>query len=351
MTQETHVHFTHIGRIAQHAGAIAPAGRLQALSRRSLLLVALALPLAAPAQAQEFPIKGKPIRVIVAFPPGAGPDAMARTMLPKMSELLGVPVIIESKPGAGTVIAAQEVIKSAPDGHTIFFSASSTMAQAPHTLNAATYDPLTAFTPLSMGARGPLVILVSSSIGVNNIKELIAYGQKNKLNYGSFGVGTSSHIFGQVFAKNTGLAMEHIPYKGGAEIAGDLIAGRLEMAFDAAPAAIQTAKTGKAKIIAVAAPTRNKFLPDVPTVLEQGVKDLDITSFVAWFGPAGMKPEVVAKLNAVLAQAIAQPSVQTHFNEAAYTAESSTPAELAADVKNAYASWGSLVKAAGIQKQ
>jgi tripartite-type tricarboxylate transporter receptor subunit TctC len=145
--------------------------------------------------------------------------------------------------------------------------------------------------------------------------------------------------------------MEHIPYKGGAEIAGDLIAGRLEMAFDAAPAAIQTAKTGKAKIIAVAAPTRNKFLPDVPTVLEQGVKDLDITSFVAWFGPAGMKPEVVAKLNAVLAQAIAQPSVQTHFNEAAYTAESSTPAELAADVKNAYASWGSLVKAAGIQKQ
>ncbi len=313
--------------------------------------VALAVLLGSAAQAQQFPIPGKPVRVIVAFPPGAGPDAMARTMLPKMSEVLGVPVVVESKPGGGTVIAAQEVMKSAPDGHTIFFSASSTMAQAPHTLNAATYDPMTAFTPLSMGARGPLVILVSSSIGVNNIKELIAYGQKNKLNYGSFGVGTSAHIFGQVFAKNTGLAIEHIPYKGGAEIAGDLIAGRLEMAFDAAPAAIQTAKTGKAKIIAVAAPTRSKFLPDVPTVLEQGVKDIDITSFVAWFGPAGMKPEVVAKLNAAIAQAIAQPSVQTHFNDGAYVAESSTPAELAADVKGAYAAWGNLVKAAGIQKQ
>ena len=326
---------------------------LQRLRRTALrgAAVALAVLLGTGAQAQEFPIKGRPIRVIVAFPPGAGPDAMARTMLPKLSEVLGVPVIIESKPGAGTVIAAQEVMKAAPDGHTLFFSASSTMAQAPHTLMAATYDPMTAFTPLSMGARGPLVILVSNSIGVSNIKELIAYGQKNKLNYGSFGVGTSAHIFGQVFAKNTGLAMEHIPYKGGAEIAGDLIAGRLEMAFDAAPAAIQTAKSGKAKIIAVAAPTRNKFLPDVPTVLEQGVKDLDITSFVAWFGPAGMKPDVVAKLNAALAQAIAQPSVQAHFNDAAYTAEGSTPAELAAEVKSAYAAWGNLVKAAGIQKQ
>ena len=323
----------------------------RAMLGQGLLAAGLALALGTAAHAQEFPIKGKPIRVIVAFPPGAGPDAMARTMLPKISEVLGVPVIIESKPGGGTVIAAQEVMKSAPDGHTIFFSASSTMAQAPHTLNAATYDPMTAFTPLSMGARGPLVILVSSKIGVNNIKELIAYGQKNKMNYGSFGVGTSAHIFGQVFAKNTGLAIEHIPYKGGAEIAGDLIEGRLEMAFDAAPAAIQTAKSGRAKIIAVAAPTRSKFLPDVPTVLEQGVKDIDITSFVAWFGPAGMKPDVVAKLNAALAQAIAQPSVQSHFNDGAYTAEGSSPAELAADVKKAYDAWGGLVKAAGIQKQ
>jgi tripartite-type tricarboxylate transporter receptor subunit TctC len=305
------------------------------------------------AHAQEFPIKGKPIRVVVAFPPGAGPDAMARTLLPKMSELLGEPVIVESKPGAGTVLAAQEVMRAAPDGHTIFFSASSTMAQAPHTLKAATYDPLTAFTSISMGARGPLMIIVSSKLGVNNVQELIAYGRANpnKLTYGSFGVGTSAHIFGQVFARNTGIVMEHIPYKGGAEMAGDLVEGRLQMAFDAAPQAIQTQKTGKAKIIAVAAPKRNQFMPDVPTVLEQGVKELDITSFIAWFGPAGMKPDVVAKLNATIAEAIAQPVVQAHFNEAAYTAEGSSPADLAADVKRAYNAWGGPVKSAGIEKQ
>lgn len=331
-------------------------GRRRWASRLGGLLLAttgLALGLHAGAQAQEFPIKGKPIKIIVSFPPGAGPDAMARIMLPKLSETLGVPVVIENKPGGGTVISAQEVMRAAPDGHTIFFSASSTMAQAPHTLKAATYDPMTAFTPISMGARGPLVIIVSSDLGVNSVAELIAYGKANpgKLSYGSFGVGTSAHIFGQVFSKNTGVPMEHIPYKGGAEIAADLTTGRLPMAFDAAPAALQSQRTGKAKIIGVAAPKRSPFMPNVPTIAEQGVKDLDITSFIAWFGPAGMKPEVVSKLNAALAVAIAQPAVSANYNESAYTAESSSPAELASDVKRAFESWGHLVKEAGIQKQ
>ncbi|HSV82717.1 MAG TPA: tripartite tricarboxylate transporter substrate binding protein [Ramlibacter sp.] len=324
-----------------------------ALSRRTALLLVAGLAAGASAQAQEFPIPGKAVRIIVSFPPGAGPDAMARLLLPKLSEQLGVPVVIENKPGAGTLISAQEVMKAAPDGHTIFFSASSTMAQAPHTLKAATYDPLTAFTPISQGAKGPLVLMVNSALGINTVQELIAYGRANpgKLSYGSFGIGTSAHIFGQVFSKNTGIPMEHIPYKGGAEIASDLTEGRLPMAFDAAPQAIQTAKTGKAKIIGVAAPTRNPFLPGVPTILEQGVKDLDITSFVAWFGPAGMKPEVVQKLNAALRVAIAQPAVATNYNLSAYTAESSTPQELAAEVKRAHEAWGRLVKAADIQKQ
>lgn len=317
------------------------------------LLGALAVLSAAGVHAQEFPTKGKPIRIIVAFPPGAGPDAMARVLMPKLSERLGVPVIIESKPGGGTVIAAQEVIRSAPDGHTIFFSASSTMAQAPHTLKAATYDPMTAFTPITLGARGPLVVIVNSALGINSIQELIAYGRANpgKLSYGSFGVGTSAHIFGQVFSKNTGIPMEHVPYKGGAEIALDLTEGRLPLAFDAAPAALQTARTGKAKIIGVAAPQRSPFMPDVPTVLEQGVKDLDITSFLGWFGPAGMKPEVVAKLNSALAEAIAQPAVKANYGESAYSAESSSPAELAGEVKRAYEAWGRLVRSADIPKQ
>ena len=316
-------------------------------------LVAAAALAAFGAHAQEFPIKGKPVRVIVAFPPGIGVDAQARAVTPKLAEILGVPVVIENKPGGGTLLAAQEVLRAAPDGHTIFYSASSTMAQIPHTLKAATFDPFSDFTPITIGARGPLVIVVNAQLPVKNLQELVAYGKANpgKLSYASFGTGTSAHIFGETFKANTGVDMEHIPYKGGADLAADLLEGRVQVAFDAAPAAIQNSKSGKARIIAVAAPQRSPFLPDVPTVSEQGVKDIDIVSFLGWFGPKGMAPATVAKLNAALAQSIAQTSVQDFFKTGAYTAESSTPEALSREVKDSYERWGSLVKRAGIQKQ
>ena len=227
------------------------------------------------------------------------------------------------------------------------------MAQIPHTLKAASYDPLTEFTPITIGARGPLVVVVNAALGIKTIPELIAYAKANpgRLIYASFGTGTSAHIFGETFKANAGIDMEHIPYKGGADLAADLIEGRVQVAFDAAPAGIQNAKSGKARIIAVAAPSRNAFLPDVPTVTEQGVKDVDIVSFLGWFGPKGLAPEVVKKLNAALAQAIAQPAVQDFYKTGAYTAESSSPELLAGEVRDSYARWGALVKRAGIQKQ
>lgn len=320
---------------------------------RAALAAAVTALFAVAAPAADFPIKDRPIRVIVAFPPGGGVDAQARAVAPKLSETLGVPVVVENKPGGGTLVAANEVLKAAPDGHTIFYSASSTLAQNPHTSAAVTYNPLTDFTPLSLGARGPLVIVVSNKLPISSVKELVAYGKANpgKLSYASFGTGTSSHIFGQVFAQNAGIEMEHIPYKGGAELAADLFEGRVQIAFDAAPSGIKNAATGKAKIIAVAAPQRSPLLPEVPTVTEQGVNGLDTTSFLGWFGPAKMPPEVVVKLNAALVKAIAQPDVQAFYKTGAYTAESSTPDQLATEVRTAYDGWGRLVKAAGISKQ
>lgn len=317
------------------------------------LAVVSAVSLAPAANAQEFPIKGKAIRVVVAFPAGIGVDAQARAVIPKLSEILGVPVVIDNRPGAGTLIAAQEVLKSAPDGHTIFYSASSTMAQIPHTLTAATFDPMKEFTPLTMGARGPLALVVNNALGVKDVKELIAYGKANpgKLSFGSFGIGTSAHIFGDVFAKNTGIALTHVPYRGSADLTADLQENRIQMAFDAAPSAINNAKTGKVKLFAVAAPSRWPFLPEVPTFAEQGVKDIDIVSFLGWYGPAGMSPDVVRKLNSALTTAIGQTSVKENYALGAYTAESSSPQELANVTKQAFDAWGALVKRAGIQKQ
>ena len=317
------------------------------------VIAACALITATAAIAQEFPIKGKPIRVVVAFPAGIGVDAQARAVTPKLSEILGVPVVIDNKPGAGTLIAAQEVLKAAPDGHTIFYSASSTMAQIPHTLTAATFDPMKDFTPITLGARGPLALVVNNALGVKDVKELIAYGKANqgKLSFGSFGIGTSAHIFGDVFAKNTGLELTHVPYRGSADLSADLQENRIQMAFDAAPSAINNAKSGKVKIFAVAAPARWPFLPDVPTFAEQGVKDIDIVSFLGWYGPAGMNPDVVRKLNAALTTAIAQQSVKDNYAVGAYTAESSSPQDLAIFTRQAFDAWGGLVKRAGIAKQ
>lgn len=317
------------------------------------LAAGVAVMAAGPASAQEFPVKGKPIRVIVAFPPGGGADGQARAVSQRLGEILGTTVVVENRPGAGTLLAAGEVMKAAPDGHTLFYSASSTFAQNPHTMAAATYDPVKDFTPISLGARGPLVLVVSTSLPVGNVKELVAYGKANpgKLSYGSFGTGTSSHIFGQVFAAQTGLEMVHVPYKGGAELAVDLIGGRLPMAFDAAVSALGYAKSGKVKLIAVGAPSRSPFLPEVPTLAEQGVSGLDVTSWLGWFGPARMPPEVVKQLNAALAQAIATPSVQEFYKTGAYTAESSTPQALAAEVQASYERWGALIRQAGITKQ
>jgi tripartite-type tricarboxylate transporter receptor subunit TctC len=322
------------------------------ISRR--LLPALLFGLAAlGAQAQEFPIKGKAIRVIVGFPPGIGVDAQARAVTPRLSELLGTPVIVDNRPGAGTLLAAQELIKAAPDGHTIFYSASSTLAQIPHTLKAVTFDPFKDFTPISMGAQGPLVLVVSSSLGVNNVRELIAYGKANpgKLSYASFGVGTSAHIFGQIFANQSGLTdLVHVPYKGGAEVAPDLYNGRVQIAFSSAAAGIGYAQSGKAKILAVGAPKRTPLMPDVPTLAEFGLKNLDLTSFLGWYGPANMPPAIVKKLNAALVDSHSQNSVKENFKTGAYTSESSTPEELDKITRDAYQRWGQLIKEVGIEK-
>jgi tripartite-type tricarboxylate transporter receptor subunit TctC len=321
--------------------------------RLALAAVALASAPTLPAMAQDFPAKGKAIRVIVAFTPGGGADGQARAVTQRLAEILNTTVVVENRPGGGTLLAANEVMKSAPDGYTLFYSASSTLAQNPHTMAAATYDPMKDFTPISLGARGPLVLAVSGTFPVNNVKELVAYGKANpgKLSYGSFGTGTSSHIFGQVFAANTGVEMVHVPYKGGSELAVDLIGGRLPMAFDAATSAIGYARTGKVRLIAVAAPQRSPFLPDVPTLAEQGVPGLDMQSWLGWFGPPHMPPDVVKTLNTALAAAIATPSVQEFYKTGAYTAESSTPQALAAEVKSSYERWGALIRQAGIPKQ
>jgi len=260
------------------------------LDKRHLLeaLLALALvPFAIAAAAADFLIPGKPIRLVVGFPAGGGTDIQARQVGLQLQQLLSVPVVIDNKPGAGTMLAAMEVAKAAADGHTLLYTPASTMAQLPHTLAAVKYDVFRDFTPVALGALGPLVLVVHKSVRGNSVRELVAYAKAhpNQLNYVSQGVGTSAHVYGEIFARQSGIDIVHVPYKGANDVAKDFIAGRVQLQFASSSAAVALARTGEIRMLAVVAPRRSELFPDLPTMAEQGVGNMEIDSWIGFFGP------------------------------------------------------------------
>lgn len=311
------------------------------------------LPLAGRAQAPVYPQPGRPIRLLVGLAAGGSLDAQARVVAQKVGEQTGVQVIVDNKPGASTMLAASEVVRAQPDGHTLLYAPSSTFAQNPHTLSNVPYDPFKDFTPITLATRGPLVLTLHTSVPASNVRELVAWAKANpgKLTFASFGVGTSSHVYAEAFARNAGIAMVHVPYKGTADAARDLLEGRVQAYFDAAPTAIINEKTGKIRILGVAAPTRNPFIPNVPTIGEQGVPGIDLVSWIAIVGPARMAPELVARVNAVFGQALSTASVREAIAKGAYETAPSSPADLATEMRGAYERWGAMIKQIGFEKQ
>lgn len=320
--------------------------------KRIVLFVA-ALAAAASVHCQAFPIPGKPIRVLVGFAPGGGTDIQARIVQPKFAEAIGVPVLVENKPGAGTSLAAAEVARAAPDGHTLLYTFAGTMAQLPFTLANIPYDPLKDFTPVSVGAKGSLVLTMHPSIPANNAVEMIAWGKANpgKLNIASFGTGTSSHLFAELLMRQSGVEMVHVPYRGTGEVIKDLLVGRVHLYFDAASSALPNTSTGRLKMIGVVAPTRSKFLPQVPTLTEQGFKGVDVVGWLAYFGPANLPRETLQKLNGALAKALAHPEVKAAIEKGAYESVSSTPEELGAMVREEHERWGKVIRDLGVKPQ
>jgi len=321
--------------------------------RFGLLLGSALLALAPWAGAQDFPAKGKPIRIVVGFTAGGGTDGQARLVAQKLGELLGTPVIVDNRPGASTMLAASEVARAPADGYTLMYAPSSTMAQNPHTLAQVPYDPFRDFTALSMGGRGPLVLTVNDSVPAKSVGELVRYvkAHPGAVSYASFGTGTSSHIYGEAFVKKTGIDAVHIPYKGGSDAAKDLIAGRVQYMFDSASSAIITVGSGKVRILAVASAARIPALPEVPTFAEQGVEGLDLPSWLGFYGPANMPAPVVARLNKALGQVLEMPAVQDFYRSGGYEAGGSSPDEFARITRSTYDRWGAMVKQVGLAKE
>ena len=312
----------------------------------------LAPSLAAFAQG-TWPQAGRPIRIVVGLAAGGSLDAQARSVARRLTEITGTQVIVDNKPGASMMLSATETMRAAPDGYTLLYAPSSLFAQNPHTLSTVPYDSFRDFTPITLAAKGPLVLTVHESLGVKDAKQLVAWAKAHpgQLNFASFGTGTSSHIYAMAFAKAAGIQVTHVPYKGTAEAARDLLEGRVQAYFDAAPTAIQNAQTGRIRMVAVASPKRMLAAPEVPTLAEQGIPGMDLTSWIAFVGPPKMAPELVARLNTLLVQALSAPDVKDFYYRGAWETTPSTPAELTHEMHVAYDRWGQMIKQIGFEKQ
>ena len=311
---------------------------------KSLLLGALLAATSCAALAQGYP--SKPVRLVVTFPPGGAPDILARLFAEKAQ--LGQAVVIDNKPGAGGNIGAADVAKSPADGHTLVMATVGT-----HSINGALYskmpyDMVRDFAPVAHIASAPNLLVVTNSLPVKNVTELIAYMKANpdKLSFGSPGVGTSVHVSGELFKSMTGTQMVHVPYKGRQFAIPDLVGGQIQVMFDNMPSALPMAKEGKIRALAQTTAKRSPAAPDVPTVAET-VPGFEATTWFALFAPAGTPREVVQKLNAEVQRVFKLPDVADKLKGLGLEPWISTPEELAAYQAKEIVKWAKVVKDSG----
>jgi tripartite-type tricarboxylate transporter receptor subunit TctC len=315
------------------------------MNRFITLLCGLAL--SAAAQAQNYP--DKPIRILVGYAAGGGNDIIVRVMQPEMQKGLGQPVIVENKPGAQSIIAAELAARSAPDGYTIFMGPSGPMTINPATYSKLPYDPQRDFAPISMICQFPLLVTVDAKLPIRNVKELIAYAKANpgKANYAS-----SAGIFQittELFKQRTGTNFVMIPYKSSGESVQALISGNVALTIVDPPPATGPLKAGTVRALAVTSGKRHPSWPDLPTMAEAGVPDMEVPVWTAFFAPAKTPPAIVARLQKEIARAVQTTEVKERFAQMGLDPIGGTSEELGQRVRADIAKWTAVAKAANIK--
>jgi tripartite-type tricarboxylate transporter receptor subunit TctC len=300
-------------------------------------------------QAHAFPISGRPVRIVVPFAPGGQTDIQARAIAQRMSAASGVAAIVENKPGGNSVIGARDVQKAAPDGHTLLYTIA-THVQIPHLYREPPWDPFRDFTPVTAGARSATVLTAHVSAPFDTLQELVAYARANpgKLNYASFGSGSTSHLNGELLKRLAGIDMVHVPYKGSGDAMKDHITGTVQLFFDGPTTAIANARSGKVKLIATAAETRKAALPDLPTLREGGY-DVGMWGYLWFWGPAGMPPATLDAVYRALAPAIQHPEIRELFAAGGSEASGIPPAEMAQAARSLHERWGAVIRNTGVR--
>lgn len=298
------------------------------------------------AVAQTYP--SQPIRIIVPTPPGGVADIVGRAFAQKLNEA-GKTAVVENKTGAGGAIAADFVAKSPPDGYTVYVGFHATNAILPH-LQKLNYDPETDLVPVTIAAKTANVLVVNPSVPAKTLKELIAYAKANpgKLTFASQGNGSTGHIVGEQFKSAAGIDINHVPYRGGAPAQQDLIAGHVTMLFDVLTIAVPQIQGEKVRAIAIADSSRAKSLPDVPTVAEAGLPELESGPWFGFFVPAKTPQPIIDWLYAEAKKAFNAPDVQAQFDKQNLTAVLATPEQTRAFVAGEYKRWGDVIKKANI---
>jgi tripartite-type tricarboxylate transporter receptor subunit TctC len=318
--------------------------------RMSLATLALALFSAWPAMAQDYP--NKPIKIIAPFPVGTGPDANTREIALELSKALGQSVVVENRPGASTMIGMEAGAKAAPDGYTLVMGSTTAMSVLPYTMGAKVpYKVDRDFVPISIVGLLNTALTAHPSVSEKNAKELIERlkTQPGSVNAATSGVGSYSHLAGEWFASSAGVKMNFVPYNTTSPYA-DLVAGQVQVIFDALPAAIGNVRAGRLKILALTGKTRHPNFPDVPTFAEAGLPDYSPTAWIGLFAPANTPAPIVAKLGEAMQKAASQnPELIAKWRSYGGELKAQTPAEFSAFLKQDDALWGPAIRKAGVK--
>ena len=300
------------------------------------------------AAAQAYPTK--PVRLVVPYPPGGPTDFVGRAISARLTELLGQQMVVDNRPGAGTIIGSELIARAAPDGYNLLFGTGGGTFLAPLILPKVPYDPQKDFAPVAMLVISPQVLVVHPGVGANSVKELIAVAKAKpgQLNFSSVGTGTSPHLGGELFKSLAGVDMVHVPYKGTAPAMTDLIAGRVQLAWSSIPTVLTHVQAGRLKMLGIGGTRRSPALPDIPTIADT-LPGFELVTWYAIFAPTGTPAAIISRLNAETAKVLRDADLVKRFSEQGLEPTVMTPAELKRYTENDVNRWARLIKAANIR--
>ncbi len=315
------------------------------------LAVAVMAPAVLAQSAADWP--NRTIKLISPFNPGGAIDVLNRVIAEKLATRLGQAVVVEAMPGANTITGANAVAKAAPDGYTFMITTMSTHVNNRVLFDKMPFDPVKDFAPITQVSLGSVLLTAPANAPFNDLKGLVAWAaqQKRPISYGSWGIGSSGHVYGEILRKEHGVDLNHIPYKGEIPAITDVIGGNLDLTFASPVGAKPQVQGGKLKAIAMAGAARSAAMPDVPTFGEQGFKGMDLAIWVAAYAPAGTPAPIIDRLQREIAAVIRLPDVTPKLVEQGQTPLGNTPAEFEANFKSQAPRWEALIRASGAKAQ